>query len=77
MRPLPVSSSAKRRAQGRVAILSLALAHLDSDLLCLVIKLITFRAVVASDAHVLHQFFPPVAQRMYNLRPGTSFSSPS
>src|SRR6218665_2069032 len=27
------------------------------------------RAVVASDAHVLHQFFPPVAKRTYNLRP--------
>ena len=27
------------------------------------------RAVVASDAHVLRQFFPPVAKRTYNLRP--------
>src|SRR6218665_3091853 len=27
------------------------------------------RAVMASDAHVLRQFFPPVAKRTYNLRP--------
>src|SRR6218665_113957 len=27
------------------------------------------RAVVASDAHVLRQFFPPVAKRTYDLRP--------
>ena len=25
--------------------------------------------MVASDAHVLRHFFPPVAQRTYNLRP--------
>src|SRR6218665_2973445 len=36
---------------------------------CQYISRTLLRAVVASDAHVLRQFFPPVAKRTYNLRP--------
>src|SRR6218665_1657111 len=67
----PGQGPKKRTCPGKpgrmVSLLSSTVGSFESMAEAANVRLL--RAVVASDAHVPHQFFPPVAKRTYNLRP--------